>query len=53
MLTPLTITAAPVAYDLLVANGPYLATVHYQGSDSYVLRMNFSETILAVDLDYQ
>lgn len=43
---------APPAYDLLVANGPHIATVHYQGSDSMTVLTNYSEVALAIDLHY-
>lgn len=45
--------AAPPPYDLLVAIGHSLVSVHYQGTDSSIVRTNYSENTIAVDFNYE
>lgn len=44
---------APLPYNLLVAIGHSLVTIHYQGSDSSIIRTNYSENTLAIDFNYE
>ena len=46
------VTGSDDEYDLLVANGQYIYTVHYQGSENDVVRDEPGERSIGVDVHF-